>query len=112
PAPAWARHRAPVHRAPPPAGLWGTGFQSGDWLDPDSPPEAADRAKADKGVVATACLVRSARFAAQAARLLGEEVDARRWQGLAERTLAAFTTAYVHENGTITSDCATVYALA
>ena len=110
--PAMVRHLDSVDRALSPSGLWDTGFQFGDWLDPDAPPEAADRAKADKGVVATACLVRSARFAAQAARLLGEEVDARRWQGLAERTLAAFTTAYVHEDGTITSDCATVYALA
>src|SRR5690625_7986314 len=35
-----------------------------------------------------------------------------RWQDLADRTLAAFTEAYVGDDGRIRSDCATVYALA
>ena len=94
-------------------GLWDTGFQFGDWLDPDAPPDSPAAAKADTGVVATACLVRSARFAAEAARLIGEVADADRWEALAVRTLAAFRRAYVDtETGRITSDCATVYALA
>lgn len=110
--PGMVLHLESVERALSPSGLWDQGFQFGDWLDPDAPPEAAADAKADKAVVATACLVRSARFAAEAAALLGEEADAARWQALADRTLAAFTQAYVSEDGTITSDCATVYALA
>lgn len=70
-------------------GLWDTGFQFGDWLDPDAPPDSPAAAKADTGVVATACPVRSARFAAEAARLIGEVADADRWEALAVRTLAA-----------------------
>src|SRR5699024_5019956 len=82
-----------------PSGLWDTGFQFGDWLDPDASPHDPGAAKADKGVVATACLIRSARFAAETARLIGEEADAGRWQDLADRTLAAFTEAYVGDDG-------------
>jgi alpha-L-rhamnosidase len=110
--PGMVLHLESVERALSPSGLWDTGFQFGDWLDPDAPPERAADAKADKGVVATACLIRSARFAAETARLIGETEGAERWQSLADRTLAAFTQAYVGEDGTIRSDCATVYALA
>src|SRR5690606_30413886 len=110
--PGMVLHLESVERALSPSGLWDTGFQFGDWLDPDAPPHDAAAAKADQGVVATACLVRSARFAAETARLLGEDADAGRWQDLADRTLSAFTAAYVQADGRILSDCATVYALA
>jgi len=110
--PGMVLHLESVERALSPSGLWDQGFQFGDWLDPDAPPEAAADAKADKAVVATACLVRSARFAAETARLIGESEGAERWQALADRTLAAFTAEYVGEDGIIRSDCATVYSLA
>ena len=110
--PGMVLHLESVERALSPSGLWDTGFQFGDWLDPDAPADSPADAKADKGVVATACLIRSARFAAETARLVGQEDDARRWQELADRTLRAFTTAYVQADGRIVSDCATVYALA
>ena len=110
--PGMVLHLESVERALSPSGLWDQGFQFGDWLDPDAPPEAAADAKADKAVVATACLIRSARFAAETAHLIGEAEGAERWQALADRTLAAFTAEYVDEDGIIRSDCATVYALA
>ena len=93
-------------------GLWEGGDQLGDWLDPDAPPEDPGAAKADPSVVATACLFRSASFAAEAADILGIEADAARWRALADRTRAAFQEHYVSAEGRITSDCATVYALA
>lgn len=93
-------------------GLWDTGFQFADWLDPDAPPDKPADAKADPGVVATACLYRSATIAAGTARLLDKPDDARRWDDLAERTRAAFNRHYVEESGRVRSDCATVYALA
>ena len=93
-------------------GLWEGGNQLGDWLDPDAPPEDPGAAKADPSVVATACLFRSASFAAEAADILGIEADAARWRALADRTRAAFQEHYVSAEGRITSDCATVYALA
>ena len=42
------------------SGLWDTGFQFGDWLDPQAHPDRPFEAKADNGVVATACVYRSA----------------------------------------------------
>ncbi|MGJ3402403.1 family 78 glycoside hydrolase catalytic domain [Glutamicibacter sp. Je.9.36] len=93
-------------------GTWREGFQFGDWLDPDAAPEEPWKAKADQGVVATACLYRSAAFAAQTAELLNLEKDAERWRDLARRTRHAFNRAYVQDDGTITSDCTTVYTLA
>ncbi|MFC6063499.1 family 78 glycoside hydrolase catalytic domain [Streptomyces ochraceiscleroticus] len=93
-------------------GLWDKGFQFGDWLDPDASPHEPWAAKADAGVVATACLYRSASFAAETARLIGEDADAARWEELADRTKEAFRQYYVEDGGRIRSDCATVYALA
>ncbi|MFC0672695.1 family 78 glycoside hydrolase catalytic domain [Brachybacterium hainanense] len=110
--PGMVLHLESVERALSGSGLWDRGFQFGDWLDPDASPHAPADAKADKGVVATACLIRSARFAARAAELIGEEDGARRWQELADRTRAAFLEAYVEQDGRILSDCATVYSLA
>ena len=85
--------------------------QFGDWLDPDAPPEDAAKAKADPGVVATACAYRSATLVAQAARLTGHEAEAREAEELATGLQAAFRQHYV-TGGRIRSDCTTVYALA
>ena len=95
-----------------PNGLWDTGFQFADWLDPDAPPEQPWKAKADRRVVATACLYRSATMVAASARLLGRDDDAAEFEALAARTRGAFNAHYVADDGTITSDAVTVYALA
>jgi alpha-L-rhamnosidase len=94
------------------AGLWDTGLQLGDWLDPQAPPGEPGKAKADPHVVATACFYRTARTVADTAELLGRADDARHFRLLAGRVRAAFNQHYVAENGTVRSDCATVYALA
>jgi alpha-L-rhamnosidase len=94
-----------------PTGLWDKGFQFGDWLDPTAPPENPILAKADNGVVATACLYRSASLVAEAAALLGRD-DGSYFEDLAQRTRAAFNEHYVAADGRITSDAVTVYALA
>jgi alpha-L-rhamnosidase len=93
-------------------GLWDKGFQFGDWLDPAAPPEDPAAAKADPGVVATACLYRSARIAAEAAAILGRCEDADYLQHLADRTKVAFNTHYVTDGGLVRSDSPTVYTLA
>ncbi|GAB6856694.1 hypothetical protein JCM13591A_07990 [Microbacterium xylanilyticum] len=54
--PAMVLHLESVERALSPTGLWDQGFQFGDWLDPDAPPENPAAAKADPHVVATACV--------------------------------------------------------
>lgn len=110
--PSMVLHLESVEKVLSPSGLWDTGFQFADWLDPDAPPEAPGDAKADKGVVATVCLIRSARFAAETASLIGKTSDADRWQTLADRTREAFLNAYVDEDGRIHSDAPTAYALA
>ncbi|OAE00473.1 family 78 glycoside hydrolase catalytic domain [Arthrobacter sp. OY3WO11] len=95
-----------------PTGLWDTGFQFGDWLDPDAEPDKPWDAKADTGVVATTCMFRTASITAQTARLLGLEEDAKNFEQLAARVQASFLEHYVAADGTIQSDCTTVYALA
>ncbi|QSE85227.1 family 78 glycoside hydrolase catalytic domain [Rhodococcus koreensis] len=93
-------------------GLWDTGHQFGDWLDPTAPPNEPGRSKVDKGVVATACLYRTARIVTDVATLLGHLTDAEEFAALAERTREAFNRNYVTADGRIHSDAATGYALA
>ncbi len=95
-----------------PTGLWDAGFQFGDWLDPTAPPDQPALAKADKGVIATACLYRDARIVADTAVLLGRGQEAVHFADLAERTQAAFRDHYLNDDGTIHSDAQTAYALA
>jgi alpha-L-rhamnosidase len=107
-----AAHVRRVGTLTSPNGLWDTGFQFGDWLDPDASPHEPANAKADKAVVATACLYRSARIVATTAALLGRAEDAAEFDALADGTRTAFNTHYVSADGTIFSDCTTVYTLA
>jgi alpha-L-rhamnosidase len=92
--------------------LWTGGFQFGDWLDPDAPPDAPGRAQADRDVVATAYLARSAEVVALAARLGGDLDVAERYARLAHNVRGAFAREYVTAGGRVLSDCSTVYALA
>ena len=73
-----------------PNGLWDKGFQFGDWLDPDAPPERPGDAKTHAGIVATAYFHRSALLTSRAAALLGLEADARHYGDLADRIAEAF----------------------
>ncbi|GAB3400427.1 alpha-L-rhamnosidase [Flindersiella endophytica] len=107
-----AAHVRRVGTLTSPNGLWDTGFQFGDWLDPDASPHEPANAKADKGVVATACLYRSARIVAETATLVGRPDDAAEFEALAARTRSAFNEHYVSADGVVFSDCTTVYTLA
>lgn len=95
-----------------PNGLWDTGPQLGDWLDPTAPPEHPDQAQADPHVVATACYAKSVELLADAARALNLVHDADRYDQLRRFVVAAYNRAYVTPNGQIHSDCQTVYAQA
>jgi alpha-L-rhamnosidase len=110
--PGMVRHLMSVEPRLSDTGLWDRDDQLGDWLDPDASPHEPADAKADKGVVATASFYRSVRFAAQAARELGKDDDADHWAALADKIRSGFNTHYVADDGTIRSDCATVYSLA
>jgi alpha-L-rhamnosidase len=106
-----AAHVRRVRSLLSPNGLWQTGFQFGDWLDPDAPPEDPARAKADTGVVATACAFRSAIIVAETAKILGRQAEHAEFTDLAASLRAAFNEHYV-TRGRVFSDCTTVYALA
>lgn len=94
-----------------PNGLWDTGFQFGDWLDPDAPPDNPAKAKADTGVVATACAYHSSTIVAETAALLGLHAEHAEFTTVAENLRAAFNEHYV-DGGRVLSDCTTVYSLA
>jgi alpha-L-rhamnosidase len=110
--PAMAAHVRHVERLLSPSALWDKGFQFGDWLDPTAPPEAPFAAKADTGVVATACFHRTLELAARAAQLLGHTDDAAAFKRLRSKVREAFVEHYVTDEGIVVSDCPTVYALA
>ena len=105
-------HLSRVESLLSPSGLWDQGFQFGDWLDPHAPPDRPFESRAENGVVATACLYRTARIVAEAAALTGRDDDAVRFGALADRTRSAFNDHYVQGDGIIRSDAPTVYALA
>ena len=91
--------------------LWGSGFQFGDWLDPDAPADNPAGGKTDRYLVACAYLCRTTREMAGTARLLGESADAEHFLALAGRVRAAFRREFVTETGRVVSESATGYAL-
>ncbi|GAA3383484.1 glycoside hydrolase family 78 protein [Cryptosporangium minutisporangium] len=93
-------------------GLWSTGYQFGDWLDPDAPMNNAAGGKTDRHLVAAAYLCKTTREAAEAAELLGEGTDATWLTALHDRVRAAFRREYVTEAGRVVNESATAYALA
>jgi alpha-L-rhamnosidase len=88
------------------------GYQLGDWLDPAAPPEDPRAARADREVVATACMYRTAQLGARIAEVLGDQEAAKHRRQLAERIRTGFLEAYVSADGRIRSDAPTVYAVA
>ena len=72
-----------------PDGLWTRGFQFGDWLDPDAPPDRPNAAKVDRGIVATAYLAYSAGLMAHAAGLLERPDEVERYAALRDATAKA-----------------------
>ncbi|MFD3531878.1 family 78 glycoside hydrolase catalytic domain [Streptomyces sp. NPDC058664] len=101
-----------VEKLAGPDRLWDTGFQLGDWLDPAAPPDDPAAGRTDRHLVATAYFAHSARHLAHSARALGHTDDATRYDTLADEVTWAFRGRYVHQDGRMTSDSPTAYALA
>jgi len=93
-------------------GLWGSGYQFGDWLDPDAPADDASDGKTDRHLVATAYFVETTRQMAEAAGALGLVDASARYASLGERVRNAFRHEYVAASGRLVSESATAYALA
>jgi alpha-L-rhamnosidase len=92
--------------------LWDQGFQFGDWLDPNAPPERPAAALTAPAIVATAYFAHSASILGQIALLLGKQAEAAHYLELAARVRKAFAAEYVTPAGRVLSDSATAYALA
>lgn len=101
-----------VSRVSGPSRLWNTGFQLGDWLDPAAPPDDPADARTDRYLVATAYFAKSARTVARMASVLGLDAEREHYDRLADEVAAAFVAEYVNDDGTMTSDAQTAYALA
>ena len=93
-------------------GLWSTGFQYGDWLDPDAPANNPAGGKTDRHLVAAAYLCRTTREMTDTAVILGRSDDAAEFRALAERVRTAFLDEYVSSKGRVVNETATAYALA
>jgi alpha-L-rhamnosidase len=92
--------------------LWEGGFQFGDWVDPDAPPDQPAKAKADPDLVASAYLFLSAETLARHALVLERTEDAAHYAVVAEKVRQAWLAEYVTPAGRILSDAQTSYALA
>ncbi len=71
-----------------PDGLLPPSWQYGDWLDPDAPSDRPWQAKADSHFIANAFFAHSARLAADAAAVLGDDVAAGRYRAVGDRVAA------------------------
>jgi len=93
-------------------GLWSSGFQYGDWLDPDAPIDNPAGGKTDRHLVAAAFLCRTTREIADTAVVLGRDADAEEFRALAARVHGAFLDEFVTKAGRVVDETATAYALA
>jgi len=93
-------------------GLWTTGWQYGDWLDPDAPPSRPGFGKTDRYMVANAFFTKVCAELAGAAEVLGHADDAARYGDLAARMRENFRTAYMNAPGKLTMETTAGYAIA
>lgn len=93
-------------------GLWSTGFQYGDWLDPDAPDDNPAGGKTDRHLVASAYFAKVAREMADTAAVLDHSADEQEFRALAAHVRQAFQREYVTPAGRVTGESATAYALA
>ncbi|WP_426592647.1 family 78 glycoside hydrolase catalytic domain [Cellulomonas sp. McL0617] len=107
-----AGHLAVIEGALNEDGTMTSGYQLGDWLDPAAPPEDPRGARADREVLATACMFRTLDLASRMSSVLGDDDEAARRRALAERVRRGFVTTYVGDDGRIRSDAPAVYAVA
>lgn len=106
---AWTRA---VIDARDPDGLWTSGRQLGDWLDPNAPADAPARGRTDTEIVASAYAVSTTLLVARIAEQLGHLDDAIVFRAAAEDTRQAFIASYVTPGGRMMCDTQTAYAVA
>jgi alpha-L-rhamnosidase len=96
--------------------LWDSGYHWGEWMEPgagEANPEFDFFAylNADKGLVATSYLYRSARDTAEIARVLGKPAEViARLKEIAERAKLAWAETYLNSDGSLTEESQANYA--
>jgi alpha-L-rhamnosidase len=96
-----------------PNGLWNpSGFQYGDWLDPDAPPDAPGRGKTDAHFVANAYLAHITHLISKVAEIIDLSDDAKHWASEAARIRQLCQEKYLTTNGSLGSDSMTAISLA
>jgi len=91
--------------------LWNTGFHFGDWLGLDSK-EGSYFGATSNEYIATAFYAYSTSLVVKAAKILGKEEDAKKYQKLYSNILDAFRKEFVTPNGRIASPTQTAHVLA
>ena len=81
----------------------------GDWLQPNGRHPVSD---APKNLIGTAYFVYTADIVSKVAKILGHEEDSKAYAKLANEVREAFNREFVSGDGTVKSDCQTVYLLA
>jgi len=89
--------------------LWDTGYQWGEWLEPD---ESGHDAFGEEGIVATAYFYRAADLMTTIARVLGRDDDCVRYGDLAADIRQAWQAEYVGPDGRLARDTQATYARA
>jgi len=92
--------------------LWSSGFQFGDWLDPNAPAKDPSASTTDRYLIAQAYFCRTTAQMASAAELLGKHGDAEQFGALRDRVRGAFRHEYVAPSGRLVCESVTAYALA
>jgi alpha-L-rhamnosidase len=87
-------------------------FQFGDWLDPAAPADKPSAGATEPLLIAGAHLVHSLDIVAAAARVLRRNADASRYEALAGQYRQRWRELFRHEDGRLSSDTLTAYALA
>ncbi len=91
--------------------LWNSGFHFGDWLGLDAKEDSYIGAT-PTAFVATAYYAYSSRIVRDAARALGREEDAKRYDELYQRVVEAFRDEFTTKTGRIASPTQTAHVLA
>ncbi|ORY24449.1 bacterial alpha-L-rhamnosidase-domain-containing protein [Naematelia encephala] len=93
-------------------GLWSHDSpQLGDWLAPKADPHMPSIGPTDNYLVADAYLIHTTRVAAKAARLIGNDVDGKRYEKQASEMITSFHHEYVTPSGRVLSDTQTALSL-
>ncbi|KAF4443934.1 DHA14-like major facilitator efflux transporter (MFS transporter) [Fusarium acutatum] len=92
--------------------LWDSSvFQLADWLDPSAPPDAPQKSATDMMLVANAFLIHSYDIMVRIAEILGNN-DSCVYRAKATTAREQYAKQYISDNGRLTSDSQTAYALA